>query len=171
MSFLDRLSRDELMRIVHDCAKNWLAHDGLWFQAVENAHGLDAAIALDAEAWRGFARVEARRIKTRLALPDAGGLDALEAALGQRLYAIINRQSIDRRDRALRFFMNDCRVQATRTRKNLPDFPCKAVGLVEFTEFARAIDPRISTRCLACPPDPHPDEYFCGWEFTLEPSE
>lgn len=59
-------------------------------------------------------------------------------------------------------------MQTTRRRKGLPDDPCKEAGLVEYTEFARAVDPRIRTGCLGCPPDPHPDDWYCAWEFTLE---
>jgi hypothetical protein len=39
--------------------------------------------------------------------------------------------------------------------------------LVEYAGFASTIDPRIQTRCIACPPDPHPDSFWCAWEFTL----
>ena len=53
------------------------------------------------------------------------------------------------------FVMRDCRVQSARKRKGLPDFPCKSVGVVEYGEFAKTIDPRIRTRCIACPPDAH----------------
>jgi len=49
--------------------------------------------------------------------------------------------------------MNDCRVQSARERRGLATFPCKAVGQVEYPGFARAIDPRIGTRCL-WRPDP-----------------
>jgi hypothetical protein len=45
------------------------------------------------------------------------------------------------------------------------------VGLVEYANFARTIDPRFQTRCIACPPDPHPDEYWCAWEFKLVEEE
>ena len=34
-AFLRTLDKEELVRILIDDAKNWLAHDGLWFQAVE----------------------------------------------------------------------------------------------------------------------------------------
>ena len=71
-------------------------------------------------------------------------------------------------DRKFIFRMNDCRVQAARKRDGRPDFPCKPVGIVEYEGFARAIDPRIKTRCVACPPDEHPDTFYCAWEFELE---
>ena len=43
----------------------------------------------------------------------------------------------------------------------------KSVGLVEYAEFAKTIDPRIKTICIACPPDKHPDEYYCAWKFYI----
>jgi hypothetical protein len=66
--------------------------------------------------------------------------------------------------------MDVCRVQETRHRKHLPDFPCKPVGLVEFATFARNIDPRIETACLYCPPDA-PGGRYCGWEFWVSDPE
>jgi hypothetical protein len=165
---LQAMTKEELVRVAVDDAKNWLAHDGLWFQAVESAHGMEAAIAADREAWRRFTVVEATRIMERLGIKPGGGIPALALALQHRLYARLNLQEcLEVTDTRAVFRMVDCRVQSTRRRKGLPDFPCKSVGLVEYAEFARAIDPRIRTRCLACPPDPHPDEFWCAWEFTL----
>jgi Family of unknown function (DUF6125) len=51
--------------------------------------------------------------------------------------------------RRLRFFMDVCRVQETRRRKGLPDFPCKSVGTVEFETFTRPIDSCIRATLLA----------------------
>lgn len=166
------LSREKLLEFIQDLAKRWLAHDGLWFQAIERTHGLEEAIRADAEAWRQFTVIEAERIKRFLNLPEKGGLEALAEALKFRLYAFINRQEILRVDeRTLVFRMNACRVQEARKRKGLPDFPCKPVGLVEYTWFAKTIDPRLETRVIACPPDEHPPEYYCAWEFTLKDDE
>jgi hypothetical protein len=165
---LRALDKEELVRIVMDDAKNWLAHDGLWFQAVEAAHGMDAAIAADRAAWERFTVIEARRIMERLGVKPGGGIPALVECLGHRLYARLNTQEIaEQTDARALFVMRDCRVQAARKRKGLPDFPCQSVGLVEHAEFARAVDPRIRTRCLACPPGDHPDDLWCAWEFTV----
>ena len=165
---IDDLSHDELKGFVADLAKRCLAHDGLWFQAVERKYGMDAAIEADRAAWEKFTVIEAKRIKNLLGLPENGGLEALAQALNFRLYAFINKQEILWiNNNTLEFRMKECRVQSARSRKNLPDFPCKPVGLVEYSGFAATIDSRIKTRCICCPPDAHPDEYHCAWEFTL----
>jgi len=152
-----------------DAAKNWLAIDGLWFLAVEEQHGLDAAIAFDAKVWEQFSAIEADRIIRRLRLPASGGLDALATALGHRLFALINTQELVRRDeRTLEVYMRTCRTQSARTRKGLPLFPCKSIGIIDYTTFARAIDSRISIECISCPPDMPGGKYCCAWRFRLE---
>lgn len=165
----DSMSREELLRALEMFAKNWLAHDGCWFLAAEERLGMEAAIELDARSWQRFAAAEANRIMTTFHVPQQGGLDALEKALGLRMYSVINAQRVewsgDRK--CLRFFMDVCRVQETRRRKGFPDFPCKSVGTVEFETFARTIDPRIRTTCLHCPPEAAEGQY-CGWEFSIE---
>ena len=168
VAILKGMSKDELIAIIVDDAKNWLAHDGLWFQAVEKMYGMDVAMDADREAWRAFTVIEAKRIMERLGLKPGGGIPALVTCLQHRLYARLNLQeSIEVTEQRAVFRMLDCRVQSARKRKGLDDFPCKSVGIVEYSEFARAIDPRIETRCIACPPDRHPDDYWCAWEFTL----
>lgn len=152
-----------------DAAKNWLAMDGLWFQAVEQAYGMDVALAMDREVWEQFAVIEALRIKEWLALPEKGGLDALEIAFNNRLVSRLNRLEILHPDKnTLIVTTKTCRVQAARKRKGMPEFPCKSVGLVEFSVFARTIDARIVTECLSCPPETLPGTPYCSWKFTLK---
>jgi len=168
VALLQGLSKEELIAIVVDDAKNWLAHDGLWFQAIEQRYGIETAIEIDRAAWEKFTVVEANRIMARLGLEPGGGIPALVECLKHRLYARLNLQeAIEVTDTRAVFRMVDCRVQSTRKRKGLPDFPCKTVGVVEYAGFARTIDPRIETRCIACPPDPHPEDYWCAWEFVM----
>ena len=64
--------------------------------------------------------------------------------------------------------MKGCRVQEARRRKGLPDFPCKSVGIVEFGEFAKAVDERITVECLQCPPDELGTGEFCKWSFKIK---
>ncbi len=166
---LDHLSREKLEELLIDFAKRWLAHDGLWFQQVEKIYGMEEAIKLDAGAWEKFTVVEAKRIMGFLNMEPGGGLPALKEALNYRLYSFINKQVIDQPDQhTLIFKMVDCRVQSARKRKNMPEFPCRPVGLVEYSGFASTIDPRIKTKCIHCPPEDHPEESYCAWEFTID---
>lgn len=163
------LSKEELLDFIPDLAKNWLAHDGLWFLGVEKKYSLESAIEIDKYAWEKFTVIEAERIMKRFKITPNNGIPALVQALKFRLYAFINKQEIvEITDKRCVLRMNNCRVQEARVRKGLPDFPCKPVGIVEYSYFAKTIDSRIKTTCICCPPDPHPEEYFCAWEFVLE---
>lgn len=167
-TFADLKNYGPYLELLEDLAKRWLALDGLWFQAIEKEYGLEAAMKMDAAAWEKFSAIEAGRIMKMFDISPNGGLTALKKALGLRLYALVNQQEIiDVDENKIIFRMNDCRVQSARKRKKMPDFPCKSVGLVEYSSFAGAIDPRIKTRCVACPPDDHPEEYYCAWEFWI----
>ncbi len=166
---LKEMDREQLSRLLDALCANWLANDGVWFQAVERRYGMDAAKRCNDTCWTRYAPYEAYRIKKLLCLPEQAGLEGLKAALSFRLYARINKQSIEEVDKKTVIFrMNECRVQSTRKRKGLPDYPCKSAGIIEFPFFARAIDERIKTECIGCPPDPHPDDWWCAWKFTLE---
>jgi len=156
-------------RELTDAAKNWLAIDGLWFLEIEERFGLDIAIACDVAVWKQFSRIEAERIQRRLNLPAHGGLDTLEIALNNRLFTHINQYEIRRPDpNTLEYYSVTCRTQDARTRKGLPFFPCKEIGMVDYPVFAQIIDPAILTECISCPPDESSGEFRCGWRFRIE---
>lgn len=168
MTDLGELTREQLTGMLDDFAKNWLAHDGFWFQAVEREFGMEAAIRLDRNCWAKFTIIEAKRIMVRHNIPEKSGLEGLKKALKYRLYSRLNVQEVvEETENRFVFRMNNCRVQYVRNQKGLPDFPCKPVGLVEYSGFAKTIDPRIRTTCITCPPDKHPKEYYCAWEFEI----
>lgn len=167
-----KMPREKLVELAGELGKNWLAQDGVWFQAVENAYGMNDAKRCNDSCWARFSPVEAGAIKRLLGLPERPGLEGLKRALGFRMYARINVQSIvDEGPNAFVFQMNQCRVQTARVRKGLADYPCKSAGLVEYSRFAEAIDARIRTECVGCPPDEHPPEWFCAWRFILDDSK
>jgi len=164
--------KESLMELMDCVAVNWLANDGIWFQAVEFTHGMNDAKRCNDSCWAQFSPFEAQAIKNFLNLSETPGLEGLKKALNFRVYACINTQSIvEEESDSFIFQMNECRVQSARKRKGLDDYPCKSGGLVEYTYFAEAIDPRIQTQCIGCPPDDHPEEWFCAWRFTLGPQK
>lgn len=163
------LSKERLIELIEAYSKNWLAMDGVWFQSVERKLGMDEAMYHDAEAWRTFTVVEARRIKQFLGLPERPGLEGLARALRLRFYANINDDEIivGPDGKTLTYRTLNCRVQSARGRKGMAWHPCKPVGLIEYSGFARAIDDRISCECVSCYPDITDEGCACSWRFTL----
>jgi hypothetical protein len=161
-------NKDELLKIMSGLGKNWLAGDGIWFQTVEAHYGIEEAKRCNDSCWARFSPLEASSIKKFLQLPDLAGLEGLKKALRFRAYGRINIQTIiDETPQSIVFQMNDCRVQSARISKGLTDYPCKSGGLVEYRTFAETIDSRLNVECIACPPDKHPEDWFCSWRFYL----
>jgi hypothetical protein len=163
------LPPENLIKLKETIAANWLANDGIWFQSLEFSRGMEDAKKCNDSCWAQFSPLEAWSIRRFLNLSEKPGLEGLKKALDFRLYAAINRQSIiDETDNSFVFRMNDCRVQSARNRKGLPDYPCKSAGIVEYSTFARSIDSRIKTECISCPPDKHPNDWYCSWRFIYD---
>lgn len=74
--YLAELSKEQLLELIELYAKNWLAHDGVWFQSIERKFGMAEAMYHDEEAWKRFTVIEAKRIKEFLQLPENPGLGA-----------------------------------------------------------------------------------------------
>jgi hypothetical protein len=166
---IEELTREELIELTEVFAKNWIAHDGSWFLSIEEKYGMDMAIEMDIEAWRKFTVVEAKRLKKFLSLEDNSGIEGLKKALAFRLYSSLNEDEIVKvADNVLEYRVKTCRVQQARRRKGLKDFPCKQVGIVEYSLFAKTIDDRFETEVVSCPPDITNKDYYCFWRFTLK---
>jgi len=166
---IDALTQEELLELNKIYAKNWLAHDGLWFQSIEEKYGMDMAIDMDREAWRRFTVIEARRLIDFLRLGKNSGITGLKKALSFRLYSTLNKDEIVvEEENVLIYRVKTCRVQHARRKKGLSDFPCKAVGIIEYSLFAKAIDERFETEVLSCHPDITNADYNCIWKFTLK---
>ena len=164
---LEKLDKEDLLKLIEIYCKNWLAMDGVWFQSVERKLGMDEAMEHDINAWRSFTVIEARRIKEFLKLEERSGIEGLKQALKYRLYANINEDEIIVQDNVLIYRTLDCRVQNARKRKGMEFHPCKAVGIVEYKYFAKEIDDRFECEAISCYPEITDDSCNCSWKFTL----
>ncbi len=164
---IDNLSKEQLLELLDIYAKNWLAMDGVWFQSIEQKFGMDEAMEHDINIWRHFTEIEANRIKAFLKLPEQSGIEGLKQALTFRMNASINEFEIVIKDNNLIYRTLDCRVQNARKRKGMEYHPCKPVGVVEYTYFAKAIDDRFICEAVSCFPDITDPTCNCSWKFTL----
>lgn len=164
---LEALSKEQLIGLVQIYGKNLIAIDGTWFQSVEKEDGMETAMFHDVAAWKRFTVTEAYRIKNFLGLPERAGLEGLAEALTFKSSVVACSYRMERKGQSLYFQIAECRVQAARTRKNMPLHPCKPAGEVEYAGFAHTLDDRITCECLSCYPDLNDESCSCSWKFTL----
>ncbi len=166
---LESYTREQLIELLEITAKDLIAIDGTWFQSLEREQGMDTAMEHDRNAWKRFVPSEARRLRAFLGLDEHSGLEGLAQALPLRCTSLANEwEIIWEDDGSLVFRITNCRVQNARARKGMEFHPCKSVGILEYGEFARALDDRLRCECVSCFPDITDETCNCAWRFWME---
>lgn len=161
------LSKQELASLAQSLSQGTYVLDGLWFLAVEEALGLEQAIKLDKQVWSVCAESEAKRLKKFMSIPN--GLAGLAKAFNFHVMFLATEFEISQpSEEVVVFAVTSCKPQLARVRKGLGEFPCKEAGIPCMSSFAKVIAPSAEVRCVICPPDPHPGNIWCQWEFTLQ---
>jgi hypothetical protein len=169
---LGELPKAVLMELTRMYAQNWQTLDGLWFSNVEAEYGLEAAVRIDLKNWERQSLIEAERIKKVLKLGN-GGLSSVLTALSFMSWQLTSPVFECEEESAgkIIFCYSRCPVQEGRRKQGKQEFPCKTMKLTLLSTLARAIEPRAMVKCLRCPPDPHPQEFWCKWELTMKQDE
>ena len=47
------------------------------------------------------------------------------------------------------------------------ELACKPAGHAICEAAGKVINPSLEVKCLICPPDDHPEDVWCDWEFRL----
>ncbi|MDH4209004.1 MAG: DUF6125 family protein [Anaerolineae bacterium] len=165
MRFSEMEDRD-LRQYLDFLLRQYRLADAYWFLGVEDTFGTDAAVTLNEKIWTRMGSIAARDIKERFPLVEQGVGRVLEA-LSYFPWAIITGFQLDEAEDVARIRVPYCPPQAARLRGGRGEFPCKAMHLGEFTNFAREIDERVEVHCVMAPPDPHPEDLWCEWEMRL----
>jgi len=161
-------SRIPAEKLVELCSRASYSLDGLWFTLVEEKFGLDTALEIDVEVWRRLCLVQARRIQKYFAIDEGSSIRNLIKVIElDPLLAVFKPKAVELSDKRAVLRFTDCPPQKARIRDGRGEFPCKAVGMAFLSSYAEVIDPKIKMSCLACPPDAHPPQYWCAWQFEL----
>ncbi|MFC2008073.1 DUF6125 family protein [Chloroflexota bacterium] len=167
MATLDdlQISTDMLVKL---CSRSLYTLDGLWFSLLEKKYGLEAALDIDIEVWRRFSLIHGKRVLKTFKIKDDNPIRALITMLQiDPMMTIYAPQTVTLTDNKAVFRFLDCPPQKARKRDGRGEFPCKAVGTAIFTSYAEVVDPCVKLRCLTCPPDAHPPEYWCEWQYEI----
>lgn len=142
--------------------------DGLYFLGIEEAFGTEAATEIDRKVWAVMGKIEARRLKE---LFEITGDDIPSVIKALRLSGwaldLEDKEIVVEKDKAIVRNVR-CRVQNTRLKKGLSEFGCKPVRWGFLKAFANEFNPDVVVECKVCPPDKHPDNLWCEWEFRYK---
>ncbi len=167
LEMLVALPKDKLLDLFFLHIRNLWRVDGLYFLEIEKKFGTEAATEIDANCWKIMGKIEARELKEILDIKknDVATLLRILQNTSWALYQTA-KESAASPERVV-FRVTRCRTQEARTNKDLGEFPCKKVRFGYLQSFAKEFNPNIEVKCKLCPPDAHPKNVWCEWEFTL----
>jgi hypothetical protein len=165
---LSQLPKEKIPDFILLHLRNLWAVDGLYFLGIEEMCGTEKATQIDQNVWEVMGKLEARKLKGFFKI-KGNDISSLMTALSYSSWALDleDKEIIVEKYRAVIRNMN-CRVQNTRLSKGLKEFGCKPVRLGFLKAFAKEFNPAITVTCHVCPPDVHPKDLWCEWEFNMK---
>lgn len=162
------MSTEELLDYFFLHIRNLWRVDGLYFLGIEEKFGTDAATEVDSKVWQIMGKIEGKSLQRMFKGGENADVPTVMKLLRKSSWALDQPFKTIRVSRGRGMLTVDrCRTQETRLNKGLSEFPCKIVRWGYLKNFAKTLNPRIEVNCLVCPPDKHPKDLWCKWEFIL----
>ncbi len=164
---INELSKEQLADFIFLHLRNMWAVDGLYYLGIEEKFGTKAATEIDQKVWKIMGKIEARKLKELLAI-KGDDIPSMMKALQYSGWAmdLEDKEIIIENDRGIIRNVK-CRVQNTRIKKGLNEFGCKTVRWGFLKSFAKEFNLNIEVDCKVCPPNNHPENLWCEWEFRM----
>jgi len=161
---ISKATREELIGYIDFLMWQYRLVDAFWFLTAEETFNLEVASKLNEDVWSKISTYMARDIKRRFKI-SGKGVEAVLDALSYNPWAFITKYSVEKGEDKAVISVPSCTPQVARRKRGKSEFLCRNMHLKVFTNFAKEIDDKVKVKCLFAPPDPHPKDLWCKWEF------
>ena len=163
---LSSIPKEELLNYLFLQVRNLWRVDGLYFLGIEKKFGTDAAPEIDAGVWETMAGIEAKSLQKMFKVEENPDVAKIVELLQKSSWALDQPfKTIQKSNGQAVLGVDRCRTQETRQSKGLDEFPCKKVRFGYLKNFSKTLNPTVEVKCIVCPPDKHPQNSWCKWEF------
>ena len=159
---------EELLDFLFLQLRNLWRVDGLYFLGIEEKFGTETATEIDSQVWQIMAKIEAKSLKRMFLVDENADIPTIMNLLQKSSWALDQPfKVIERENERAVLYVEKCRTQEARLKKDFGEFPCKTIRFGYLKNFAKTLNSNVEVNCLICPPDEHPSDLWCKWEFIL----